>query len=204
MNADIIDLRLAEATAAVRGLATDHSAAELRRRVELAEQQDWTCPWCGMRLFPSDIGAGQTDADHVIPLARGGPRELWNRELLHSKCNRSKGRQMTARAWELTRQYAVAVVPPDPAVVRRGVGAAASGLARANRELADFRAAGLEMPADAELLRLLADTHQGLAACAAALADSGVVAGLGGGDVHDGAVEDHHERGGSAGDNEEA
>jgi hypothetical protein len=30
------------------------------------------------------------------------------------------------------------------------------------------------------------------------------VAGLGGGDVHDGAVEDHHERGGSAGDNEEA
>jgi hypothetical protein len=38
-NDDTINL-LVEAAAALPGLATDHGPAELRRRVELAQQQD--------------------------------------------------------------------------------------------------------------------------------------------------------------------
>lgn len=152
-------LALANAAAALRGLATDHSVGELRRRVELAESQKWTCTWCRLPLHPSDIGAGYTDMDHVIPLIRGGPRANWNRELLHSKCNRAKGKRMTARAWSLAAEHAVAVVPPDPVMLRRAVQAVANGLTRIDWALADLQSAGLEVPADAELLQLLADVR---------------------------------------------
>jgi 5-methylcytosine-specific restriction endonuclease McrA len=90
-NRDCIDLWVGEATAALRGMATDHGPTELRRRVELAQLQDWTCTWCEKPLLPADIGVGQTQVDHVIPIIRGGPREPWNSELLHSRCNGSKG-----------------------------------------------------------------------------------------------------------------
>jgi len=91
MSTGGIDQHLAAATAALRGSATDHNPAELRRRVELAEHQGWMCAWCEQPLLSSDIGSGQTDVDHVIPIIRGGPRRQWNRELLHSKCKPGEG-----------------------------------------------------------------------------------------------------------------
>jgi 5-methylcytosine-specific restriction endonuclease McrA len=62
-------------------------------------QQDWTCTWCEKPLTPEDIGASRTQLDHVIPAIRGGPHASWNKELLHSGCNASKGDRMTAKAW---------------------------------------------------------------------------------------------------------
>ena len=156
---DNVALSVGEATAALRGIPTDHSPAELRRRVELAHQQDWTCTWCGQPLLPADIGAGRTQVDHVIPLIRGGPREPWNRELLHSNCNGSKGRRMTDRAWALARQHDIDAVPPHPAALRNAVRAAANDVRRIRRAMADFDAAGMEIADDVELDNLLAELH---------------------------------------------
>jgi hypothetical protein len=155
---DAIDLYVAEATAALRGTGWEHNPAELRRRVELGHQQDWTCTWCGKPLFPEDIGAGRTQLDHVIPAIRGGPHASWNRELLHNGCNASKGDRMTSRAWELARRHAVDVVPPDPAALRNGAEALAGGIRRIGQVLADFDGAGLEPPYDSDLASLLADS----------------------------------------------
>jgi hypothetical protein len=154
---DVIDRCLAEAAAALRGDGSDHNPAELRRRVELAHQQDWTCTWCEKPLLPQDIGAGRTQVDHVIPVRRGGPHAPWNKELLHGGCNASKKDRMTARAWDLARRHAVDVVPPDPAALRNGAEAIAGGIRRIGQALADFDGAGLEPPLDGELAGLLAD-----------------------------------------------
>lgn len=166
MSENIVDLYLAEATAARAAAAAlgslgwkDHSPAELRRRVELAHQQDWTCTWCEKPLSPEDIGAGRTQLDHVIPAIRGGPHASWNKELLHGGCNASKGDRMTARARDLARRYAVDVVPPDPAALRNGVEALAGGIRRIGQVLADYDAAGLEPPVDARLADLLDDAR---------------------------------------------
>jgi HNH endonuclease len=155
---DVVDQYVSEAAAALRGLATDHSPAELRRRIELAQRQEWTCTWCGQPLRPADIGGGRTQVDHVIPLIRGGPHASWNTELLHSGCNGAKGQRMTARAWDLARQRGVCVVPPDPGALRNAVDAVAAGLRRIGVVLADFQA-GLEIPVDDELDDLLTDVH---------------------------------------------
>jgi hypothetical protein len=160
---DTIDMWIAEATAAIRGLATDHGSVEVRRRVELAQQQDWRCIWCEQPLLPADIGAGRTQVDHVIPIIRGGPREPWNLELLHSKCNGSKGDRMTPRAWALARAHGIEAVPPDPAALRHGVETVRTGLRRIQRVLADFEAAHLEIEGDVELHDLLAEVHAAVA-----------------------------------------
>src|ERR1700722_11408637 len=138
MSVVTIDQHLATAVAALRGLTTDHSLDELRRRVGLAEGQEWTCTWCGGLLRPSAIGAGHTDVDHVIPLSRGGPRAGWDRELLHSTWNRVKGKRMTARAWELAAAHGIAVLPPDPLVLHRALQTVADGLRRIDWALTDF------------------------------------------------------------------
>jgi hypothetical protein len=168
-NEDTVDIWIAEATVALRGIATDHGSVELRRRVELAQQQDWTCTWCEQTLFPADIGAGRTQVDHVIPIIRGGPREPWNLELLHSKCNGSKGDRMTARAWALARAHALEAVPPNRAALSHGVETVATGLRRIQRVLADFEAAHLEIPGDGELDHLLAEVHAAAVAVTDAL-----------------------------------
>jgi hypothetical protein len=164
----VVEVIVGEAVAALRDLPTDHSLAQLRRRVELARRQDWTCTWCGERLLPAEIGAGQTQVDHLIPLIRGGPRQSWNTELLHGRCNGSKGRTMTAKAWALARQHDVEVVPPEPASLRNAVEAITNALRRIPLLLADFDAADLEVPFDVELDGLLT----GVRAAADAIADA--------------------------------
>lgn len=79
---------------------------------------------------PADIGAGQTQVDHVIPLIHGGPGAPWNTELLHGSCNGSKGGRMIARPWARSRRYAKDVVPPDPAGLRNALDAIAGALHR--------------------------------------------------------------------------
>jgi len=66
---------------------------------------------------------------------------------------------MTARAWELARQHSVSPVPPNPTALHNAVETVANGLRRIGVALADFHAAGLEIPGHAELDDLLAEVH---------------------------------------------
>lgn len=146
---------VAETLAALPGPGAGHSAAELRRRVGLAQSQGWTCTWCGRPLLPADVGAGRTQVDHVIPLVRGGPRAPWNTELLHAGCNGSKGGRMTARAWALARLHEIDAAPPDPAGLRNAVEAISGALRRIPSLLEDYDGAGLPAPCIDELAGLL-------------------------------------------------
>lgn len=86
--------------------AEDMRRYQARRRSRLnrrlAGRQNWLCPWCGGDL-PADLAG--THQDHVWPLARGGPDEDWNLQLLHSRCNHVKGDRLTAEAIDLAAQY---------------------------------------------------------------------------------------------------
>jgi hypothetical protein len=151
-----VEAYVAEAVAALRGHATDHSIEELQRRVEIADRQDWTCTWCGQPFSPADVGAGQTQIDHVIPFNRGGPRKPWNTELLHSGCNGSKGPTMTKKAWSLARLNGVDAVPPNPAGLRAAIEAIRVGLRGIPKHLEDYEGAGLQAPYLDELDDLVA------------------------------------------------
>ena len=76
-------------------------ASNARQKVFLAsvikklyDQQDGVCPLCGE---PIDIG-GKWEVDHVIPHSRGGGNERENLQLVHQKCNRSKGKKVDPHA----------------------------------------------------------------------------------------------------------
>jgi len=80
-----------------------------RYRAGFFTRQGATCPWCGEPL-PADLGmarersVNRTDVaiDHIIPLTRGGlVHAEWNKQLLHRKCNISKGNLVTASALAL-------------------------------------------------------------------------------------------------------
>lgn len=95
-----------------RCLATPE--CRFRYRAGFFTRQGATCPWCGEPL-PADLGmarersVNRTDVaiDHIIPLTRGGlVHAEWNKQLLHRKCNISKGNLVTGlslgpggRAW---------------------------------------------------------------------------------------------------------
>lgn len=86
--------------------AEDMRRYQARRRARLSRQlaarQNWSCPWCSGSL-PLDLA--DTHQDHVWPLARGGPDEDWNLQLLHSRCNHVKGDRLTAEAITLAAQH---------------------------------------------------------------------------------------------------
>ena len=82
----------------------------LRRR--LAAGQDGICPECGLPL-PEDLAG--TAVDHIIPKARGGPDAPWNRQLVHSACNRAKWFKLTDRAAALAAEHGVVLHMPIPA-----------------------------------------------------------------------------------------
>jgi 5-methylcytosine-specific restriction endonuclease McrA len=86
--------------------AEDARRYQARRRArlnrKLAARQNWLCPWCGGGL-PADLA--DTHQDHVWPLARGGPDEDWNLQLVHGRCNHIKGDRLTAEAIALAAQH---------------------------------------------------------------------------------------------------
>jgi len=48
------------------------------------------CP--GYGVLPHTATKAELTVDHVIPVADGGPSELWNFQVLCGTCNRRKGR----------------------------------------------------------------------------------------------------------------
>ena len=62
--------------------------------------------------LPDDLA--DTALDHIIPLARGGPTSVWNRQLLHGVCNKRKSSKLTAEAIELAALHAITLHDPLP------------------------------------------------------------------------------------------
>lgn len=95
------------------------AAQKQRRRARLAERQHGICPECGLPL-PKDLS--ETEVDHIIPRARGGPSDAWNKRLLHLACNRRKSYKLTAEAAALAAERGITLTEPkQPAYYfRRG------------------------------------------------------------------------------------
>lgn len=73
-----IKLRYRAALASAEG---GHTAAELK---ELFEKQDGRCAYCGRSI------RNGYDADHIVPLSRGGSNWITNIQLCCASCNRRK------------------------------------------------------------------------------------------------------------------
>ena len=56
----------------------------------LAARQNSTCPACGDAFA---LHTGEHHVDHVIPWSLGGGNETANIQILHARCNLSKGAQ---------------------------------------------------------------------------------------------------------------
>jgi HNH endonuclease len=99
-----------------------------RYRAAFFTRQGGACPWCGGSL-PADLGMtrergvvrADVAIDHIIPLTRGGPDAEWNKQLLHKKCNTSKGNRVTGPALMLASGHGAEVLdfvaaswPPGP------------------------------------------------------------------------------------------
>jgi len=99
-----------------------------RYRAAFFTRQRGACPWCGGPL-PGDLGMtrergvvrADVAIDHIIPLTRGGPDAEWNKQLLHKKCNTSKGNRVTGSALMLAAEHGAEVLdfvaaywPPGP------------------------------------------------------------------------------------------
>jgi 5-methylcytosine-specific restriction endonuclease McrA len=69
------------------------------------------CPACKLPL-PEDLS--ETEIDHIIPRARGGPNLPWNKQLVHFKCNRSKWTRLTPEAEALAVEHGVRLHLPIP------------------------------------------------------------------------------------------
>jgi hypothetical protein len=89
-----------------------------RYRAGFFTRQGGRCPWCGLPLpadlstrRPRDDPMSTVAIDHVIPLTRGGPRRAeWNKQLVHRKCNSSKGNWVTAVALALAAEHGAEVL----------------------------------------------------------------------------------------------
>ena len=79
------------------------------RRERLAKAQDGMCPACKLPL-PEDLA--ETEIDHIIPRARGGPNLRWNKQLVHFACNRSKWTRLTPEAEVLAAKHGVRLHVP--------------------------------------------------------------------------------------------
>jgi hypothetical protein len=89
-----------------------------RYRAGFFTRQDGLCPWCGEPLpghlgMATERGVQRADVaiDHIIPMTRGGPVHAeWNKQLLHRKCNSSKGNQVPAAALALAAEHGAEVL----------------------------------------------------------------------------------------------
>lgn len=85
--------------------------ATASRRARRAKAQGGMCPACLLPL-PEDLS--ETEVDHIIPRARGGPNAPWNKQLVHLKCNRSKSMKLTPEAEALAAEHGVVLHLPIP------------------------------------------------------------------------------------------
>jgi 5-methylcytosine-specific restriction endonuclease McrA len=84
----------------------------------MAAAQQGLCAWCWHPL-PADLS--EAELDHIIPRCRGGPDPLWNRQLLHKRCNGrgqgksrkgAKGIEITPEAEALAAKHGITIKPP--------------------------------------------------------------------------------------------
>jgi 5-methylcytosine-specific restriction endonuclease McrA len=57
----------------------------------IADRQDWICPACGIEI-PS-LNERAHHVDHLVPWSLGGGNEVSNLQILHVRCNLSKGQR---------------------------------------------------------------------------------------------------------------
>ena len=80
-------------------------------RKTLYTEQGGICRWC---LLPLPDDFADTDIDHIIPQARGGTSDPWNKQLLHGWCNRRKGSAFTEQAAALAAAHGITLREPKP------------------------------------------------------------------------------------------
>lgn len=89
----------------------DNARHKARRRRNLSRRlavlQGWTCTWC-LQPLPEDLA--ETHLDHIIPVARGGPNEDWNLQVLHDRCNHEKHAWITPEALALAEEHDVIII----------------------------------------------------------------------------------------------
>jgi HNH endonuclease len=87
---------------------------KFRYRAGLFTRQGGVCPWCAAPLPPdlnTVIAKGPAvSVDHIVPTLRGGPDLEWNKQLVHGKCNASKGAHVTAGAFALAAVHGIKVL----------------------------------------------------------------------------------------------
>jgi 5-methylcytosine-specific restriction endonuclease McrA len=75
----------------------------------LVIRQQYICPRCTEALDRRDA-----ESDHIIPVSRGGPNEMWNLQALHWACNQEKGNELTPQAAQLAAEHGIALREPLP------------------------------------------------------------------------------------------
>ncbi|MFV0432102.1 MAG: type II CRISPR RNA-guided endonuclease Cas9, partial [Alphaproteobacteria bacterium] len=69
------------------------------RRYRLWQEADTKCPYCGQNISEADALNQNTEVDHIIPRAVGGPNRYFNMVLCHQQCNNNKSNLTPFQAW---------------------------------------------------------------------------------------------------------
>lgn len=94
--------------------AKRHARLRLRLPRVLFERQNGLCPdtdhgGCGLPLGSAD----GHHVDHLIPIARNGPDDDWNLQLMHSECNLSKLDRLVPAAVAAASLHDIMLIEPD-------------------------------------------------------------------------------------------
>lgn len=86
----------------------------LRLGARLFARQQGRCPdvshgGCGLPL----ASVNGNHVDHLVPIARGGPDDDWNLQLMHAECNLRKGDILVSAAAIAAAAHGVLLVAPD-------------------------------------------------------------------------------------------
>ena len=60
-------------------------------RWRLAEQQNWRCCWCGIRMEGAGFALDAPTFEHIVPRSKGGTDELDNIAVACRRCNEERG-----------------------------------------------------------------------------------------------------------------
>lgn len=76
--------------------------------LRLAEDVNWTCPYCFEKMVEQVGYAKTATIDHVHPISKGGLKEAFNEVVCCSECNTTKG-NLTLQEFFKKRQSACAL-----------------------------------------------------------------------------------------------
>lgn len=99
--------------------ARRYARVKLRLPRRLYERQGGLCPaadlgGCGLPLLSVD----GHHVDHLIPIARGGPDDDWNLQLMHWECNLNKLDRLVPAAATAAVLHGIALIEPDGTIRR--------------------------------------------------------------------------------------